>query len=316
MRRFLRQPFQTIPGLKFMRHLVLACLLSGFLPAQDCPPKQSPAILTLEVRERAVDEPIRGLTVDDLVLSGKGITPRPLGLATNLPADIAIVIEDRGRGGLLAGAADLLIKSLHPSDRIAVLTYGVTVKRVLPWSQDRAAIQSAIEKGADGAHLQVARPFYGLAEALQLFDGPPAPGRQRAIFLLGDDEDKGSNIRVEQLAANLRKAGIILDVAVDPAPGRRIPRVNIPPPTVGNEPPAMRPPMVGMQSAARLADSTGGSAIRFTGASFFAEMRARLAQRLQVSYCVEDKHAGRKPKVILSPAAAQRWPGADVKSAL
>jgi hypothetical protein len=190
---------------------------------------------------------------------------------------------------------------------------GASTKTQLNWSQDPEAIRLAIEKGADGMHLQVARPLYGVVDALKVFE-KPLPGRQRASFLFGDDEDNGSNIRVEQLAANLIKLRVSLDLAIDPAPSRRIPRVNVAPPTVGNETPAMRNPRVGQQSVSLLADATGGQADKYLRAEFFAAMRERLARRFTVTYCVERKHFGKLPRVELSDAGKQKFSNAETAS--
>ncbi|MEO5952179.1 MAG: hypothetical protein ABIQ44_06865, partial [Chloroflexia bacterium] len=228
--------------MKWMGFFWFAMIASLQAQSGACPAKQVPATLTVEVSERSVQEPVRGLAVEDLLLRGKGVEGQPVGLATRLPADIVVLIEDRSRGGLIAGASDLFVKSLLPGDRVSVMTYGVSTKRQLAWSSDADAIRVAMEKGADGYSLQIARPFYGVVDALKLFD-KPVPGRQRVIFMLGDDLDNGSQIRMEQLAANLIEERVTLDLAVDPAPRRFIPRVNVPPPTVGNDSPAMRQPL-------------------------------------------------------------------------
>jgi hypothetical protein len=292
--------------------ILLFAMIAG-LQAQGgaCPAKQVPAVVTVEVREKSVLEPVRGLTVSDLVLRGKGVEGSPTGLAVALPADIVVLIEDRGRGGLLAGAADLLVKSLLPGDRVAVMTYGVSTKKQLEWSKDPEAIRLAVEKGADGMHLQVARPLYGVVDALKLFE-KAEPGRQRAIFMLGDNIDSGSQIRVEQLAASLIEDRVVLDLAVDPAPNRFIPRVNVPPPTVGNSSPAMRAPLVGQQSVERLAEASGGTADKYVRAEFFSAMRERLKGRVTVMYCVEKKHVEKAPTVELSEAGKKRFSNAEV----
>ncbi len=297
--------------MKSMVIFLVAFLAS--LEAQSCPAKLVSMPVTVEVRERSVQEPVRGLSDQDFVLRGKGIEGSVLSVTSGLPADIVILIEDRGRGGLLAGAADLLVKSLLPEDQVAVITYGVSTKKQLGWTRDAGQIRLAIEKGADGTHLQVARPLYGVVDAYKLFD-KASPNRQRAIFMIGDNIDSGSQIRVEQLAANLIEERVSLDLAIDPAPSRKIPRLNVPPPTVGNDSPAMRPALVGQQSVSLLAEASGGTSDAYMRAEFFSEMRERLKQRVTLTYCVEKKHAGRIPQVELSDAAKQKWPNAELRS--
>ncbi len=297
--------------MKSMGIFLVAFLAS--LEAQSCPEKLVAMPVTVEVRERSVQEPVRGLSVQDFVLRGKGIEGSALSVASGLPADIVILIEDRGRGGLLAGAADLLVKSLLLEDQVAVVTYGVSTKKQLGWTRDAAQIRLAIEKGADGTHLQIARPLYGVVDAYKLFDKAGLT-RQRAIFMIGDNIDSGSQIRVEQLAANLIAERVSLDLAIDPAPSRKIPRLNVPPPTVGNDSPAMRPALVGQQSVSLLAEASGGTSDAYVRAEFFSEMRERLKQRVTLTYCVEKKHAARIPQVELSDAAKQKWPNAELRS--
>ncbi len=295
-----------------MSLLLFAMFASFGSQVVGCPEKSVPAVVTVEVREGGVNEPVRGVEVGDLTLHGKGVDGAPSELAVGLPADIVVVIEDRGRGGVLAGAADLLVKSLLPEDRVAVMTYGVSTKKQLGFSRDANAIRLAIEKGADGTHLQIARPLYGVVDALKLF-GKPEAGRQRIIMMLGDDQDNGSQIRVEQVAANLIEERVVLDLAIDPAPRRFIPRVNVPPPTVGNDTPATRPALVGRQSVARLAEASGGTSEAYVRAEFFAAMRERLKQRVSVLYCVEKKHAELAPRVALTEAGKKKWPSAEVR---
>ena len=267
--------------------------------------------VTVDVRERNVLEPTAGLTAADFVLSGKGVAGPPISIASRLPADIVVLIEDRPRGGMLAGAAALFVKSLLPEDRVSVMTYGVSTKRQLAWSRDENLIRLAIEKGADGMHVQVARPLYGVVDALKLF-GKPVPGRQRAILMLGDNLDNGSQIRTEQLAANLIEERVSLDLAIDPAPPRKIPRFNIPSPTLGDEAPGQRPARVGQQSVESLAHSSGGVADKFLAVGYLRDMRERLKGRLTLTYCVEARHADRVPTVELSAAAKQKFADAEI----
>jgi hypothetical protein len=288
--------------------LFLVAFLAS-LEAQSCPANLVPMPVTVTVRERSVQEPVRGLTAQDFLLRGKTV----VSVASGLPADIVILIEDRGRGGLLAGAADLLVKSLLPEDQVAVITYGVSTKKQLAFTRDPNAIRLAIEKGADGTHLQIARPLYGVVDAYKLF-GKATTTRQRAIFMIGDNIDSGSQIRIEQLAANLIEERISLDLAIDPAPSRKIPRFNVPPPTVGNDSPAMRPALVGQQSVSLLAEASGGTSDSYVRAEFFSEMRERLKQRVTLTYCVEKKNASKVPQVDLTDAAKQKWPNAELRA--
>ena len=289
-----------------MRSLLLALVALASAKAQ-CPTRE----ITVEVRQRNIEEPVAGLTPADFHLQGKGIEGPPLSIATRLPADIVVLIEDRSRGGFLAGAAALFVKSLLPDDRVSVITYGVSTKRQLAWSRDEDKIRLAIEKGADGFSLQIARPLYGVVDALKLF-GKPTPGRQRAIFMLGDNLDNGSQIRVEQLAANLIEERVSLDLAIDPAPKRILPRVNVPPPSLGNEPPGQRPALVGQQSVEGLSQSSGGAVDKFVEAGYLRDMRERLKTRLTLSYCADPKHADRVPAVQLTQAAQQKYEDAEL----
>ena len=126
--------------------------------------------VTVEVRERSVLEPVRGLKAGDFVLTGKGVEGAPVSVAVGLPADIVVLIEDRGRGGLLAGAADLFVKSLLPGDQVAVVTYGVSTKKQLGWSRDQELIRLAMERGGDGTHLQIAFTVQRQHGAMHLFE--------------------------------------------------------------------------------------------------------------------------------------------------
>jgi hypothetical protein len=273
--------------------------------------RETTRTITLEVRAPNLADPLTGFEAAHFLLDGKGVRPEPLRLSTNLPADIVVLIEERSRGGLLAGAADLLLKSALPQDQFAVLTYGVSTDRELAFSQDRAKIQSAIEKGSRGGILQVPRPLYGVVDALKLFP-KPTPGRLRAILMFGDGQDQTSQIRIEQLAANLIAEQVSLDLNVDPAPPRKIPRINVAPPTLGRDTPGQAPPPIERQSVADLARWTGGFVDQSSDAAFLQRMRERLKQRLSLDYCVEKKHANKVPTIRLSNEARAKWPDAII----
>ena len=104
-----------------MRRLLLLFLLSITSPAAQapaCPTRE----VTVDVRQRNVAEPIAGLVPADFHISGRGVVDGPpQSIATRLPADIVVLIEDRTRGGFLAGAAALFVKSLMPEDRVSVI---------------------------------------------------------------------------------------------------------------------------------------------------------------------------------------------------
>ena len=88
--------------------LMIHACLPHMIEAQtaSCPAKEVLMPLTVEVRDRSVLEPVRGLTAMDFVLSGKGVIGAPVSVALGLPTDIVVLIEDRGRGGLLAGVVE------------------------------------------------------------------------------------------------------------------------------------------------------------------------------------------------------------------
>lgn len=283
-----------------------------------CGPKEVLAPVVVSVVDKPSGVEIEGLTLADFAISGKGVEPGKLELRENGGMDILLLIEERSRPGVLTAAAEFFLQALKPNDQVSVYTYGVGTLRRLSWTRDKGSIATAFRAAEGGFNLQRARGLSAVADVSKQFADDIAMGRDfrpRVIFMMGDDQDQSSSFRVEQIAPTLFAKRVTLDLAVDPAPARLIPRVNVPLPTPGGIDPT-RPQTqvpVGTQSLIRLAALSGGGSLQPVKSSFFRDMLERARSRYHLNYCVDKKYVDRMPELRLSPKGQAEYPGVEVR---
>ena len=289
-----------------------------------CPAKEVPTALSVTVLDPS-GEPAPALVLSDFALkAGKDHPGVILSVSRSVPGDYVLLLEDRERHGLLSGAASLFLSSLGPEDRVAVYYYGTSARKHMAWTNDKLALQRAVEAAATGVALQQNRPLLAAAEAAKAFDELPLDSfltRRRAILMLGDDRDLSSQVRIESIAANLIARHATLDLAVDPLPlakipgaGIPIPRIGVPIQSTGNPSNNVPQAPLGVQSAIKLATLSGGHAAPLPGATFLKEMLDRIQSRYWVAYCTDKKSISRTPALTLtSPGYTIHLPGRDLK---
>lgn len=306
----------------------LLTLLAAALPllaqTPTCPDKEIPVSIAVTVLDPSGD-PAPALVISDFVLKGaKSASNRILSVSRNVPGDYVLLLEDRERHGLMSGAASLFLSAISPEDRVAVYFYGTSARRQLAFTNDKLALQRTIESAATGVAMQQNRPLLAAAEAAKAFDTLPATSaltRRRAILMLGDDRDLSSQVRIETIAANLLERRASLDLAIDPLPvakipglGMPVPRIGVPVQTTGN--PSTNQPLapLGVQSATKLAQISGGKAVNLPGASFLKDMLDRIQSRYWLTYCTDKKSSSRPPSLSLNtPGYTLQLPGRDAK---
>ena len=191
--------------------------LKGTPAAPAGPPANIRARVSLvEVSCRALSAdgtPLRGLGREDFRVFEDGIE-QPIAHfdASSDPASVALVLDAspsvfRELAGMKA-AARTLAKYLSPRDEIAVVAFAAQAQLVLPFTRDRALLESAmtspaLAQVADSTQSNIYQAVY--LTARELFQD--RAGR-KAIVLLTDGQDSGLGLSWDPASATLPPAGV------------------------------------------------------------------------------------------------------------
>lgn len=132
--------------------------------------------------------------------------------STAVPIDLIILLDTsssmRHRMKLVHEAALGFARTLRPGDRAAVVAFSDRVRVVTPLTNDRAAIEAAIESTTAGGGTALHNALY---VALKQF-GQGASGvgeiRRQALAVLSDGDDTSSLLGFEDVLAVARKSGV------------------------------------------------------------------------------------------------------------
>lgn len=196
-----------VPAALFAQTPSLTVQLTGM--TGDAWPQGQAFVTVLGADER----PLPGLTANDVRASIDG-TDVPVGAVaqgvnSSAPIDVVLALDVSGsmnEGGAIdqaKAAAHTFIDQLAPQDRIAIVAFGTTVQNALPFTQDRAAANTAIDSlVADGSTAL----FQGTVDSIRLAAG--GENGRRAVVLLSDGRDFGSSISLEAAIATGQTAGV------------------------------------------------------------------------------------------------------------
>jgi VWFA-related protein len=179
---------------------LMATSLLGETAQQQSPVFRASAdVVTVDAAVQRDRRPVTGLKPADFELLDNGVPQEISDVAyERLPIDVTLVLdvsasvsgsvlEELGRA-LRQVRADLL-----PSDRLRLLIFNMSVRRLVDFSQPAANIDEALAsvRGAGSSAV-----FDSLAVALSTFD---APGRRRLVVLFTDGQDSSSISDAETL---------------------------------------------------------------------------------------------------------------------
>ena len=175
--------------------------------AREQPPvfRASADAVSVDAAVQRDRRPVVGLKAPDFELLDNGVPQEISDVAyERLPIDVILVLdvsasvtgpvlEELGRA-LRQVRADLL-----PSDRLRLLVFNMSVRRLVDFSQPAANIDEALAsvRGAGSSAV-----FDGLAVALSTFD---SPGRRRLVVLFSDGQDSSSISDVDTLLEVARR---------------------------------------------------------------------------------------------------------------
>jgi len=185
---------------------LMATSLLGQTAQQQSPVFRASAdVVTVDAAVQRDRRPVTGLKPADFELLDNGVPQEISDVAyERLPIDVALVLdvsasvsgsvlEELGRA-LRQVRADLL-----PSDRLRLLIFNMSVRRLVDFSQPAANIDEALASVRGGGSSAV---FDSLAVALSTFD---APGRRRLVVLFTDGQDSSSISDTETLLEVARR---------------------------------------------------------------------------------------------------------------
>jgi VWFA-related protein len=250
--------------------------------------------------------PVTGLKAADFELFDNGVPQEITEVAyEKLPIDVTVlldvsasvtgpILEELGRA-LRQVRADLL-----PADRLRLLTFNMSVRRLVDFDQAAPSLDQALAtvRGAGSSAV-----FDGLAVALSSFD---APGRRRLILLFSDGQDSSSIIDADTL----------LDVA-----RRTTPTVGI----ILGSPNPERPASLLRQSSAeagatvgalaeRIAAETGGIVAPVRAGENLTSRFRRMLQEFRSSYVLYFTPKGVEPAGTHTLEVRLKRGGADVRA--
>jgi Ca-activated chloride channel family protein len=185
---------------------LMATSLLGQTAQQQSPVFRASAdVVTVDAAVQRDRRPVTGLKPADFELLDDGEPQEISDVAyERLPIDVTLVLdvsasvsgsvlEELGRA-LRQVRADLL-----PSDRLRLLIFNMSVRRLVDFSQPAANIDQALASVRGGGSSAV---FDSLAVALSTFD---APGRRRLVVLFTDGQDSSSISDAETLLEVARR---------------------------------------------------------------------------------------------------------------
>jgi Ca-activated chloride channel family protein len=188
-------------------------LMGAAVIAQAPPPTQEkPAafraaadVVTVDASVQRDRRPVTGLKAADFELLDNGVVQEITGVAYDkLPIDVTVlldvsasvtgpVLDELGRA-LRQVRADLL-----PGDRLRLLTFNMSVRRLVDFGQPAPDLDQAL---ASTRGMGSSAIFDGLAVALSSVG---APGRRRLVLLFSDGQDSSSIIDADTLLEVARR---------------------------------------------------------------------------------------------------------------
>ncbi len=215
--------------------------------------------------------PIEGLTKEDFTIFED---ERPQVLSVFAEGDMglsAALALDRSFSmagtplAVMKAAARAFLSALPPRDRAMIIGVGSRVETIAPLSEDRAATQRALEAVDAWGTTSL---YDAIVDALARIE--PADGR-RALVILSDGDDRGSQVRAEDALARARRS----DVLIYPVSfGRKRPT-----------------PLF-----AQLAEATGGRTIHVKDVKHLQEQLSNVAGELRHQYLLGYSPARPFPK--------------------
>lgn len=190
---------------------LMAASLAGQAPEtgqQQAPPvfRASADVVSVDAAVQRDRRPVTGLKAADFEILDNGVSQEISDVSyERLPIDVTLLLDVSASvtGSTLEELGRALRQvrdDLLPADRLRLLIFNMSVRRLVDFSQPSSNIEQALGsvRGAGSSAV-----FDSLAVALSSFD---APGRRRLVVLFSDGQDSSSISDVETLLEVARRA--------------------------------------------------------------------------------------------------------------
>jgi VWFA-related protein len=312
------------------------CLFADDAPLDSAKTFKSDVTL-VRVDARVVDaqnHSIRGLTPEDFVLreAGKQQEVRKV-VAEALPVDV-ILLLDVSRSmephvERVASAAHQALRALGDQDRVAVLVFDRGTRVRMPFRNSRQETERELNRVIDQETFEGGTDITrGLVDAANYMTTNARKDARHAIVIVTDDQTEMQRNDASVLHA-LTRADAVLSALIAPDAlhtgstrgtqddqgledmlRRMLPR------EFSAQIPAIFGPHTRSAGTANIAQRSGGDSVSVDEASALEKTLARIRERYALYFYLPE---GAKPgdemsvQVELSPAARQRYPGAQVQ---
>jgi Ca-activated chloride channel homolog len=293
--------------------IVAGCTLG--LAQQSDPPlfKAGVADVRVDTQVLQKDRIIDSLTREDFLVFDNG-QPRPL-LAFGRerePLTLLLLLDLSGSMSKfleqLTTSTNAALAQLRSGDSVGVMVFSREARPTMPFTEDREAaaqgLKDALRERNLGAGTLINPAL--IAAAQHLRTNAPAQGR-RAIVIVTDNLGLNYQSPDEDVIRELHSANTVLN-AIVVGRGRR--------PDAGPRSQYANPDF-SPSNVFKIADETGGDALKAERADqAFPQIVERIRTRYNLVYGAPEGKSGefRQIRVELTPAAAARFPGAQLRS--
>jgi VWFA-related protein len=274
--------------------------------------KAAASDVRLDVQVMEGEQPLRGLTETDFVVTDEGQPQKIAYFAQGSePLNLIVLLDISGSMQQyieqISQTARDAMKFLRPGDSVAIMVFGKTSAVHQDFADNLAEsarqISRAVEDHDVGAGTMINS---AVVDAAHYMDEHAGPHARRAILILTDNLSVSHRLTDGQVIRELNKTDTVFNAIVV---GRAI---RPSPPESGKNTDLDHTPA----DVFHLAEATGGEWVKATqaGASF-AEMIERIRMRYTLAYPEPPSTPGafRHVQVALAAQAKQRHPGAELR---
>ena len=220
-----------------MLAVCFGCLSTTTIAQTQAAPDSSAPVATLRMDVRLVDvltsvtdaggAPIGGLDAKDFAVFDNGI-PQKIALferETNLPLNLVLALDTSGsvRKDLSAertAALDFVRSILRPEDSVSVIEFATEVHQLVPFTNQRKAIQHGLNSLRGGAATALYEAIQKASQSLE-----PRRGR-KVLVLVSDGGDTADTVTYREAQEAALRADVLIfsliDVPIEASAGRDI----------------------------------------------------------------------------------------------
>lgn len=306
------------PSARLVRPLAVRISAAGILAGCLClaqPPQFKTGVSLVHVDAEVTDgtRTLTGFHQEDFIVKDNGQPQTIVHFSQDEePLDVILLFDISGsmrpKIQKVAESAHTALAELRAGDRVAVMTFHGGSRIVLPFTDDRDAVERVINTDILlGRFRGGTRLLAGVDDAAKYFLREPRNERRRAVLILTDNfgqrSRRGSTVVHHLWEADALLSGLVIRSGADAFTMA----IRIADPLAA----AMSEGMEGV------AEKTGGDTLKASDAAgSFREMMRRIRQRYSLYYTMPEDKPGeqRQVRIELSSEALARNPGSRVRA--